>query len=116
MPVANTEAAADLPICKSACGIMVVTTDGVTLFVRLGSPVGDPTVATFVSVPLVDAVTVKVTLLTAPLAKLPKFKMTTAPLFAPPPVVPTKLTPAGNASVTVILPAVEGPKFVTEIV
>jgi hypothetical protein len=36
--------------------------------------------------------------------------------LAPPPLADTKVTVAGNVSVTVTLLALEGPKFVTEIV
>ena len=116
MPVARTLAAADLPICTSACGITVVVTGGVTLFVGFGSPMGEPALATFVIVPLGGGITVKVTLLIAPLAKSPRLQVAT-PLFVtpPPPLAPTKLAPAGNGSVTVATTAVEGPKLVTEI-
>ena len=41
---------------------------------------------------------------------------TTPELFRPPPLALTKVTPAGNASVTVTLPALDGPRFVMEIV
>ena len=116
MLVASTEEAALLPICKSACGITMVMTGGVTLFVRLGSSVGEPALASFVSVPLAGVATVRVTLLTMPPAKFPRLHVTIPLSFVPPPVVLTKLVPAGNASVTVTLPAVEGPKFVTEMV
>ena len=64
MPNASTEAAAVLPICKSNCGVTVVMTGGVVLFVGVGSSVGVPTLAEFVSEPLAGAVTVTVTLLT----------------------------------------------------
>jgi len=37
-------------------------------------------------------------------------------LLAPPPLALTKLTPAGNVSVTTTLLALDGPKFVTDIV
>jgi hypothetical protein len=36
--------------------------------------------------------------------------------LAPPPVALTNVTPSGNVSVTTTLLALEGPKFVTEIV
>ena len=101
---------------KSASGVTDVNTGGVTLFVKLGSLVGEPTVAMFVSVPLAGTVTVKVTLLTAPFTKSPRFQTTLPALFAPPPLAPMKLAPLGILSVTVTLLAVDGPKFVTEIV
>jgi hypothetical protein len=82
----------------------------------LGSPVSEPTLATFVSEPLAGAVTVTVTLLTCPLANVPKLQLTTPLLFTPPPVALTKLTPTGNVSVTTTPLALDGPKFVTDIV
>src|SRR5579859_6605772 len=114
--MASTLADPDLPIAKSATGITVVTTEDVTLFVRFGSPVGVPTVAKLVSVPLAGAVTVSVTLLTALLAMVPRFQITVPALFVALPLALTKLAPVGRASVTVTLLAVEGPKLVTLIV
>jgi hypothetical protein len=116
LPVASTKAAADLPICTSACGITVVITGGVTLFVKFGSPIGEPALATFVMVPLGGGITAKVTLLITPLAKLPKLQIATPLFVTPPPLALTKIVPVGNASVTVTLLATDGPKFVTEIV
>ena len=46
-----------------ATGVTVVMTGGVTLLVRLGSPVGVITLAIFVRLPEAGAVTVTVTLL-----------------------------------------------------
>ena len=89
MLFAFTVAGANLLICKSASGVTVVVTGGVTLFVGTGSPVGEPTLAKFVSEPEAGAVTVTVTLLTWLLASVPKFQMTRLPLGAPPPVLPT---------------------------
>ena len=80
------------------------------------SIVGELTLAMFVSVPLAGAVTVTVTLLTWPFAKVPSVQLTTPLLFTPPPLALTKVTPAGKASVTTTLLALDGPKFVTEIV
>jgi hypothetical protein len=91
-------------------------TGAVTLFVLFGSPVGELTLAKLVSEPLAGAVTVTVRLLTWPLANVPKLQLTTPLVLTPPPVALTKLTPNGNVSVTVTLLALEGPKFVTEIV
>src|ERR1700690_982246 len=89
---------------------------GVMLFVLLGSPVGELTLATLVRLPLAGAATVTVTLLTWPLLSVPRLQFTTPLLLAPPPLALTNVTPNGNVSVTVTLLALEGPKFVTEIV
>jgi hypothetical protein len=114
--VAGTLAAPVLPIPTSATGVTVVMTGAVTLFVLLGSPVGELTVATLVREPLAGAVTVTLTLLTWPLVNVPKLQLTTPLLLAPPPLALKNVTPNGNVSVTVTLLALEGPKFVTEIV
>jgi hypothetical protein len=114
--LARTVAAADLPIPTLATGVTVVMTGGVTLFVLFGSPVGELTLAVLVSVPLAGTVTVTLTLLTWPLASVPNVQFTTPLLLTPPPLADTKITAAGNVSVTVTLLALEGPKFVTEIV
>jgi len=106
----------DFPMAMSASGVTLVTTGGVTLFVRFGSTSGELTLAMFVSEPLAGAVTVKVKLLTAPLARLLKFQITVPPLVAPLSLALTNVTPAGNVSVTTTLLAPDGPKFVTEIV
>ena len=100
----------------SATGVTVVMTGTVTLFVLSGSPVGELTLAVFVSVPEAGAVTVTVRLLIWPFAKVPKVQFTTPLLLAPPPLALTKLAPAGNVSVTTTKLAGDGPKFVTEIV
>ena len=86
------------------------------MFVGFGSFVGGPTLATFVSEPLAGAVTVTLTLLTWLLVNVPKFHVTRLPFVTPPPVAETNVTLFGNASVTVTLLALDGPKFVTEIV
>ena len=86
------------------------------MFVGFGSPMGDPAVATFVIVPLGGGITVKVTLLIAPLAKSPKLQVATPLFVTPPPLALTKIVPTGNASVTVTLLATDGPKLVTEMV
>ena len=116
MLAANTLAAAVLPMATSATGVTVVMTGGVTLFVKLGSAVGVLTLATFVRLPEAGAVTVKVTFVIWPLARVPKVQMTTPLLFKPPPVSLTKVSLAGKASVTTTLLALEGPKLVTEMV
>jgi hypothetical protein len=100
----------------SATGVTVVMTGGVMLFVEFGSPVGELTAATLVSEPLAGAVTVTVRLLTWPLVKVPRLQLTTPLVLAPPPLALTNVTPSGNVSVTVTLLALDGPKFVTEIV
>jgi hypothetical protein len=114
--VAGTVAEPVLPRPTSAAGVTVVMTGAVTLFVLLGSTVGELALAVFVSVPLAGAVTVTVTLLTWPLAKVPNVQFTTPLVFTPPPVALTKLTPKGSVSVTTTLLALDGPKFVTDIV
>jgi hypothetical protein len=114
--LATTDGGPTLPRPTSANAVTGVTTGGVVLFVGVGSGVGELTVATLDSGPLAGAVTVTVTLLTCPLVKVPRFQLTTPLTFAPLPVVPTNVTPTGNVSVTTTLLALEGPKFVTEIV
>jgi hypothetical protein len=114
--VARTVAEPVLPRPTSATAVTVVMTGGVTLLVLLGSPVGELTLAVFVSVPLAGAVTVTVTLLTWPLVSAPKLQLTTPLVLIPLPLADTKVTVAGNVSVTTTLLALEGPKFVTDIV
>ena len=72
--------------------------------------------ATFVKVPFAGAVTVKVTLVPAPFARLPKLHDTLPAAATPPPVALIKTTPLGKLSVTTTLLAPDGPRFVTEIV
>jgi hypothetical protein len=91
-------------------------TGAVTLLVLLGSPVGELALAVFVSVPLAGAITVTVTLLTWPLVNVPKLQFTTPLVLTPPPEALTNVTLAGRLSVTTTLPALDGPKFVTDIV
>jgi hypothetical protein len=114
--VAGTVLEPVLPRPTSATGVTVVMTGTVTLFVEFGSTVGELTLAVFVSVPEAGAVTVTVTLLTWPLAKVPNVQLTTPLLLAPPPLALTNVTPNGNVSVTTTLLALDGPKFVTDIV
>ena len=116
MLLAFTLAGPDLKIAKSATGVTVVVTGGVTLFVGTGSPVGEPTLARFVMEPLAGAITVSVTLLTWLLVSVPKFQITLLPFVAPLLLALTNVTPFGNASVTVTLLALDGPKFVTVMV
>ena len=86
------------------------------MFVGDGSPVGEFTFAVFVSEPLAGAVTVTVRFVTWLLDNVPKVQLTTPELFNPLPLALTNVTPFGNASVTVTLLAMDGPKFVTEMV
>ena len=89
MLFADTVAGPTLPIAKFASGVTVVVTGGVTLFVGVGSGVGDVTFATFVSEPEAGAVTVTVTFVTWLLVSVPKFQMTRLPLGVPLPVLLT---------------------------
>jgi hypothetical protein len=113
---AKTDAGPVLPRPTSATAVTVVMTGAVTLLVLLGSPVGELTLAVFVSVPEAGAVTVTVTLLTWPLVNVPRLQLTTPLLLAPPPLALTKVTPNGSVSVTTTPLALDGPKFVTDIV
>ncbi len=105
-----------LPKPISATDVTVVVTGGVTLFVMFGSLVGEDTLAVLFNVPLAGAVTVTVTLLTAPSASVPNDQFITPLLFTPLPLADTKVTPAGKVSVTTTPLAEDGPKFVTEMV
>ena len=91
-------------------------TGGVTLFVGTGSGVGEPVLAKFVSDPLAGAVTINVRFVVCAAAKVPSDQITLLPFEVPLPLALTNATPAGNASVTVTLLALDGPKLVTEIV
>ena len=116
MLFAFTFAGADLKIAKSANGVTVVVTGGVTLFVGVGSGVGEPTLAKFVSVPLAGAVTVTVRLVFCAAASVPRFHVTRPLLVTPLPLALTNDTLLGNVSVTITLLAADGPRFVTEMV
>ncbi len=116
MLVARTVDGPVLPRPRSATDVTVVVTGGVTLFVVFGSLVGEDTLAVLFNVPLVGAVTVTVRLLTAPLTSVPKDQFTVPLLLTPLPLADTKVTPAGNISVTTTLLAADGPKLVTEMV
>src|ERR1051326_478663 len=100
-------------VTNSGDELMSVSTGGVMLLVGFGSPVDELTVAMLVSVPLAGTVTVKVTLVTEPLARSPKFQDTPPPVIKPPPVALTKTTPFGRLSVTTTLLAMDGPRLVT---
>ena len=100
----------------SDTGVMVVVTGGVTLLVGTGSPVGEPTLATFVSVPLAGAVTDTVRFVLCAASSVPKFHVTNPPATTPLPLGTTEVTLAGNVSVTMTPLALEGPLFVTVMV
>ena len=116
MLFAFTFAGATLLICKSASGVTVVVTGGVTLFVGVGSGVGEPTLAKFVSVPLAGAVTDTVRFVVCDATSVPKFHVTSPPATAPLPLGTTDVTPTGSVSVTMTPLALEGPLFVTVMV
>jgi hypothetical protein len=105
-----------LPTAKSATGVTVVPTGELVLLPGLESGVLDATVATFVTLPLAGAVTVKVRLVPTPAARLTNAQLTTPALFVPPPLALTKVTFVGKTSVGMMLLAIANPKFVTEIV
>ena len=101
----------------SATDVTVVTTGGVVLFSTFVSPVGELTFATFVNVvPLFGAITVKVRFVACDAVIVPRFQITLLPTFTPLADALEKVIPTGNVSVTVTLLALDGPKFVTEIV
>ena len=100
----------------SDTGVIVVVTDGVTLFVGTGSPVGEPTLAKFVSVPLAGAVTDTVRFVVCVKAIVPRFHITKFPATTPLPLGTTDVTPIGSVSVTMTPLALEGPLFVTVMV
>ena len=112
-----TVAGATFVTWRSANGITSVITGGVTLLVvGNGSGVGEVTLAVLVSVPLAGAVTVTVMLVIWLLVNVPSVHHTTVlGELLPPPLALTKVTPAGNVSVTVTLLAPEGPRLVTEM-
>ena len=112
----ESAAGPDLPTARSASGVTVVTTAGVTLFKMFVSPVGEATWAVFVKVPLAGAVTVTVKLLTWPDTSVPRLQFTTPELFVPLPLAVTNATPTGSVSVTTTLLALDGPRFVTLMV
>jgi hypothetical protein len=103
-------------MAKSATGVTEVITGGETLLVGTGSDVGDVTLAVFVSDPEAGAVTMRVKFVVALATKEARLHDTTPAVSLPPPVALTNVTPAGKASVTVMVLADEGPKLVTEIV
>src|ERR1700722_11525890 len=83
------------------------------LFAGLGSVVVDVAEAALVNEPLPGAATVMVTVVVCPLVKLPRLHVTTPELFAPPPVVLTKVTFVGRSSVRTTPVDVPGPILVT---
>ena len=102
-----TKAGALLLIAKSATDVTVVTTGGLMSSLVLTSGTLAVAAATFVMMPLTGAVTVKVRLVVALTARLPKFQFTTPELFVVPfPLALTKITPGGSASLATELLAV----------
>src|ERR1700689_2389832 len=87
---------------KSACALIKVITGALVLFAGVGSGTGLPTVAVLVTAPPAGARTVTLKLVLAPFVRLGIVGQNTAPLalVVPPPVALTKVTFAGNASVT----------------
>jgi hypothetical protein len=87
------------------------------LFVVTGSGVAEVTLTVFVSVPAAVGVTTMVMVAVAAFAKVPRLQVTAAvPEHEPVDVVAeTKVTPAGNVSVTDTPWAESGPLFVTVI-
>lgn len=106
----------DFNTAKSANGVTVVITGGFVLLSKFVSIVGEETIATFVNEPLGGATTVKVKLLVCPEIKLPNSQLIVPPLLTKFPDALENVAPAGIASVTATLAAIEGPKLVTEIV
>ena len=102
------------------CGrVFTVVVAVAVLFVVLGSNERVIAAAVFVSEPAALGTTPMVTVATALLARLPSEQVTTPAIFVQVPwlaVAEAKVTPAGNASVTVTLAARPGPLFVTEMV
>jgi len=102
-----------LPTAKSDTGVTGVITGGLMLLVKFGSGVGDVTLAVLVKVPEAGVFTTNEKLVVTFAARVANDQVTTPLLVKPPPVTLTKVTPAGKASVTTTLLAVEGPKLVT---
>ena len=108
-------------MARSASGSTGVVT-AEELLVRSGSGVGEVTLASLVTVPVVDAFTVTwmYTLAPAPARTVPRSHVTVpAALVQGPPcvgVAPTKVTLSGRVSVTTTDLASEGPWLTTESV
>lgn len=116
MLVAKTLASAVLPKPTFATGVTLVITGGVTLFVGVGSGVGELMLAVLVKLPLTGAVTVTVKLLVWLFVNVPRLHVTNPAFVTPPPLALTNVTPTGNVSVTTTKLAGVGPRFVTEMV
>src|SRR5258705_470767 len=104
------------PISRSATGVTPVITGGVTLLVEFGSLVGELTLAVLVSEPLAGAVTTTVRRSDGRRVGKERRHRSTPLLLKPLPLALTKVTGPGKRSVTTTLLAIDGPKFVTEIV
>jgi len=114
--VAKIVAAPLLPTARSAKGVTVVVTGGLTLFPGTGSLVGEVTLAVLTNVPVVGAFTINEKFVVAPAPSDASDQLATPAFVVPLPLALTNVTPAGKVSVTVTLLAADGPKFVTEIV
>ena len=95
---------------------MAVMTGWLTLLVVTGSNTGLAPVAKFVIVPREMDITFNVRFVVAPTARLPRLQTTWLLAFVV--VTGTELintSPTGKLSVTVTLLAIDGPKFVTDM-
>ena len=108
-------------VFTSAMGVTVVVTLALLELPSLFDASGSVEVAVLdtalVSEPLLGAVTVTVKLVVKPTAQLVRVGHQTVPLpLVPPLVALTKVTVPGNTSLTTMLVAVFGPRFVTVMV
>ena len=116
MVAASTLVAPVLVVMRSTCGVMVVI-NVLVLLALLVSVIPLVAVAVLVNVPLAGAVTVTVKFVVELTAKLLRAGQPTTPLaLVPPALALTKVTVAGNVSLTLTLVAVEGPALVTVMV
>src|SRR5580698_6493401 len=100
---------------RSACALINVITGALVLLPGVGSGIGLPTVAVFVTAPPAGASTVTLKFVLAPFVRDGIVGQNTAPLalVVPPPVALMYVTLAGNASVTTTLVAADGPALAT---
>ena len=105
-----------LVMAASATGVTLVINGELVLLVEMRSVVLEVTVAMLEMLPFAGGLTVSVTLVTAPMARVPKVQLTTPALLVPPLLAETNTTFVGNTSLATTLVAFAGPKFVTEIV
>jgi hypothetical protein len=114
-PMAVSSGVVRLVIVEIVGNALMLTIAEAELSAPTGSAVEELTDATFVREPLAVATTWMPIVAVAPLASEPSAQLTTLPLFVHVPwleLAPTKLNPDGNASVTVTLFAVFGPRLV----